>query len=496
MQSLSNGEVTVSYFNSMCSMPRHLSLPALVTAVVLFTVTLSAQAITPWIEPSNVNVKSFGAKGNAVADDTAAIQAAINSFGSSKCGTVFIPAGTYNVSSTILVASRQGCRIIGNGHGQTNNLSPTTIKWTGAGNGTVVSFSDCIMCYATGFLIEGNNSAGKGLEYTSATGSSQTSLFEDLGIINVTGTPGDAIYCGSSTGRQVDTSTFRNITTSNSVYGIFQEGTNTLQILYEKMNIQQITTSFLDLEGGGMSTQGNTYLGPFSTTGINFFQIANFASYAFFHDDYMEGGATGVTVFNMPGVLNTAGPRVSIQNGSYSDAIAGNTWINYTQNGWLQLLGNRWSGVSGLAFIFSPLGTSGQGRWGHLSFVGNWYNNAPVFTFTQPYSLTGLDHTVYTGASSTDSLESVQDTALQTIYSAAGTRSTSTHTVKDTCTLGTSCSVTLAGSAAFTNSGTYDCWARDATTPANAVTIARSSGSVVTFTGTGTDVINFLCTGN
>jgi hypothetical protein len=50
-----------------------------------------------------VNVKDFGAVGDGVADDTVAIQAAINSIGS-KGGLVYFPAGTYLVSSTITIS--------------------------------------------------------------------------------------------------------------------------------------------------------------------------------------------------------------------------------------------------------------------------------------------------------------------------------------------------------------------------------------------------------
>src|ERR1035437_7049438 len=261
----------------------------------------------------------------ATGSPTGGIQEAINDFGGAPaCGTIVLPYGTVSATATILVSRRQGCRLIGQGHGQTTSLSPTAIKWTGAANGTVLSFADCIMCYATAFLVDGNHSAGKGLEYTSISGSSQSSVFEDLGIINIIGTPGQAIYVGSSGGRQVDTSTFRNITTSNSVDGIYQEGTNTLQIVYEKMNIQQVTSHFIDLEGGGLSTKDNTYLGPYTTSGVDLIQIANSAHYAFFMNDYFEGGAIGDTLFSMPGILNSAGPIISIQNGSYSDAVLGN----------------------------------------------------------------------------------------------------------------------------------------------------------------------------
>lgn len=50
-----------------------------------------------------VSVKDFGAVGDGVTDDTAAIQAAINSLTSNQGGTVFIPHGYYKVTSTINV---------------------------------------------------------------------------------------------------------------------------------------------------------------------------------------------------------------------------------------------------------------------------------------------------------------------------------------------------------------------------------------------------------
>jgi hypothetical protein len=46
-----------------------------------------------------LNVKNYGALGNGVHDDTAAIQAAINALPSSG-GTVYIPAGTYMIDTT------------------------------------------------------------------------------------------------------------------------------------------------------------------------------------------------------------------------------------------------------------------------------------------------------------------------------------------------------------------------------------------------------------
>jgi hypothetical protein len=51
------------------------------------------------IEGAPINVLDFGAVGNGVADDTAAIQAAVNSVTSSGC--IFFPAGKYRITSPI-----------------------------------------------------------------------------------------------------------------------------------------------------------------------------------------------------------------------------------------------------------------------------------------------------------------------------------------------------------------------------------------------------------
>ena len=70
----------------------------------------------------SVSVKDFGAVGDGIADDTAAIQAAIDA---AEGRPVYVPAGTYVVQSTITMTSygtstfRQGSQLIGDGIGKT-----------------------------------------------------------------------------------------------------------------------------------------------------------------------------------------------------------------------------------------------------------------------------------------------------------------------------------------------------------------------------------------
>lgn len=153
---------------------------------------------------------------------------------------------------------------------------------------------------------------------------------------------------------------------------------------------------------------------------------------------------------------------------------------------WYRDAGNNPQGVS--AFQLDNTGTLLLGaKTSAANFISS------VATGTQPYAATST--TVNTNLNA-DMVDGVHGTSIAPLYNISGTVQASAHSVKGTCTLGTNCSVTLSGSAVFSSNTSYDCWARDDTTAANAVTITRTSGSAIAFTGTGTDVINFFCTGN
>jgi hypothetical protein len=89
------------------------------------------------IQPSMINVRNYGAKGNGIVDDTAAIQAAIN-----RHGKVYIPAGIYRIDPKIGLIVRTGTELIGDGRTR-------TILLAGAGGVTI----DELARYAGGSLI-------------------------------------------------------------------------------------------------------------------------------------------------------------------------------------------------------------------------------------------------------------------------------------------------------------------------------------------------------
>lgn len=69
------------------------------------------------------SVREYGAKGDGVTDDTAAIQAAINAAATVN-GTVSLPPGIYNVTAQINVPA--SCRIIGSGIGSVFHITGNT----------------------------------------------------------------------------------------------------------------------------------------------------------------------------------------------------------------------------------------------------------------------------------------------------------------------------------------------------------------------------------
>ena len=105
------------------------------------------------IEGAAVNVKDFGAVGDGVTDDTAAIQAAINS-----SGKVFFPRGTYShtdlnvYSSTLLVGEGKNKSILRARSGTTNSLY---FSGTDATYITNISIHD--------LSIDGNSNATNGI---------------------------------------------------------------------------------------------------------------------------------------------------------------------------------------------------------------------------------------------------------------------------------------------------------------------------------------------
>jgi hypothetical protein len=115
--------------------------------------------------PSWKNVKNdYGAKGDGVTDDTAAIQAAmedLRNMPGNRWSTLYFPAGTYRLEKTLLNQRRQhndwlGCQIMG------EDPATTILQWHGA-EGQWMWGLDAWYCKVSRFTFDGRGRAGTGL---------------------------------------------------------------------------------------------------------------------------------------------------------------------------------------------------------------------------------------------------------------------------------------------------------------------------------------------
>ncbi len=121
--------------------------------------------VLAWQQRSDwLNVKTmFGAVGNGVADDTAAIQAALNLNNNSyNPRAVYLPPGTYRITSTLSLTQNTGGLIIGHGR-------DTRIVWDGPLDGVMFWSNGATRFRFVGIIWDGRSIAGIGVEHNSHT---------------------------------------------------------------------------------------------------------------------------------------------------------------------------------------------------------------------------------------------------------------------------------------------------------------------------------------
>ena len=146
-----------------------------------------------------VCVKDFGAVGDGVTDDTAAIRAAV-----AASQQIWFPAGTYLVDSTNTAPYRAIIEAVGDnvclsGYG-------ATLKYKNGVSSTLgirfINLEDCTNALVEGFVFEGNkNNQNAGYTSVEISGGFNITL-RDL-VIN--DSPYDGIYCRASTVNDFDT---------------------------------------------------------------------------------------------------------------------------------------------------------------------------------------------------------------------------------------------------------------------------------------------------
>jgi hypothetical protein len=115
---------------------------------------------------------TYGAAGDGVTDDTKALQAALNDIGiSGHAAVLYIPAGTYLITSTVTLQSRQHVGIIG------ADPTTTTLLWGGAAGNSLLHIDGVAYGRYDRLTFNGAGTAGVLIDQ-SLTGYSQGQYFD------------------------------------------------------------------------------------------------------------------------------------------------------------------------------------------------------------------------------------------------------------------------------------------------------------------------------
>ena len=364
-------------------------------ADLLSTYTTQSQMNSFFIDKMGIiNVKSYGAVGNGVADDTAAIQAAIDAMEAAGGGIVFLPAGIYKV--TVELTITHGCIITGCGTHSTIIHPATATQNTFHVQTDHAVFISDLMIYSSdgektggaGIYIEGATAATEnkgtkiervqmsrqynGIEISAAAeyfiNKCRISEIYNYGIIV-------ANIVDPDDGDGKITDNFIGGYDSNSEVGILQYSSGGLKLIGNKIlgfkkGIRlaiNSTTSILLMTGNSLENQTTTCIELVVATGVTF------ESVTITGNQFAPLGSIAITIIGVNNVsitgniieTNPAGGGVAVQvSGSSNGIIDGNTIVgngatagavsfSATALGWRFGKNNILTGITQIAYNLS-----------------------------------------------------------------------------------------------------------------------------------------------
>jgi pectate lyase-like protein len=320
----------------------------------------------PFVSWANLKA-DYGAVGNGVADDTKALQAALNNLGTNgNASVLYIPAGTYLITSTATLQSRQHVSIIG------ADPSTTTLVWGGASGGVLLHLDGVAYGRYDRLTFNGQGTAGVLIDQ-SLTGYGEGQYFD-------TGNEyADDVFANAEYGIRggnydlgaAESSVLRCQFLGNSGAGIILKNYNALDwFIWE--------SAFADNYDGVSNTPGDGY---FHVIGCLFEHSANadidIGDMGIFSARYNT--SIGSAQFLTTEFAWANGGQITIQGNTIANTIS-NTAINI--------------GTMGPILLIDNVIASGSSATGP-AVVQNSYNSADMvavgntFTVNNPLSVTG-----------------------------------------------------------------------------------------------------------
>lgn len=429
-----------------------------------------------------ISVMDFGCDNTGASDDSTCFANTVAALPSSG-GTIYMPPGIYLVNAFPSLASKTNITFKGAGGVTAGAQAATEIKigLTGAGNfingagSAGLAFEDIQFVYSssafTGWIMAfGNNGTDAAFVRIKRCAflSNSSSLFTASAINmdkTIVWSVEDSVFAGLQEAIQGYTAAsgdYSNVATiarnqfSNTRYAPIEGGGQSWVIANN------------NFEGFNNGTTGNVIAGSLGMTSAVSMQGLQYVGN--WHGDLNAAGGTWITVF---------GGGIDINN-NWFGGIAGSNAISANNVQGLRVASNYFT-TFGTALSFDTAGNTG------VSYMGNQF-----VSVTNQIANPGN----YSGMTLNGANLSVTGTGVMPLYTSAGGATNAPHMVFGSVALSAgSATVSLSGSAVFTSGGSFVCNATDLSA-ANPVKVSAGSGTSVSFSGTGTDSVQYMCVGN
>ena len=260
----------------------------------------SDEFVGPFASWTNVQ-KAFGAVGDGVTDDTAAIQKAFDSINTPGASPVlWFPAGTYLLRGTVTLTHKQTFSIIG------EDPQTTILKWEGAPGGTMLRTDGAQYFRIIRFTFDGSRSAAIAEDINAVTPGGYYTTFNELSDQHIM-----ALKVGIDLAVAAETTIERVFFDRVSGYGVKTGNFNTLNIFVNDSLFVDCGTGVSNDDGAGNFVVSNSF---FSRSAVADMSIGNTGYFTARHNTSVNSRA-----FFVAGAIGANPAQITIQNNTILD---------------------------------------------------------------------------------------------------------------------------------------------------------------------------------